>query len=284
MRFAICAVDRDQAVFDAFLAAGWQPVKLFSVPVDNQFDHNRVIIGRAAQYAMPVQLSPMSERDLAELAQLGCDVLVCASYDWRIPDWTPHLSYAINFHPSPLPIGRGPNPAIRAILEGRREWAASCHKITEAYDSGDILAQEPIAMDEDECYESLDLKIHRAQGRLAERVARDFTALWDGAQPQQGGEYWSRPSREDCTLDLTRPVAEVLRKVRAFGLLETLVELNDATLFVRRAVGWQEAHGHPPGSLVYSQGRTLLLAAQDGFIGLVEWSPIPRSASSQIGR
>jgi methionyl-tRNA formyltransferase len=254
------------------------------VPVDNQFDHNRVIIGRAAQYAMPVQLSPMSERDLAELAQLGCDVLVCASYDWRIPDWTPHLSHAINFHPSPLPIGRGPNPAIRAILEGRREWAASCHKITEAYDSGDILAQEPIAMDEDECYESLDLKIHRAQGRLAERVARDFTALWDGAQPQQGGEYWSRPSREDCTLDLTRPVAEVLRKVRAFGLLETLVELNDATLFVRRAVGWQEAHGHPPGSLVYSQGRTLLLAAQDGFIGLVEWSPIPRSASSQIGR
>jgi methionyl-tRNA formyltransferase len=284
MRFAITAVDRSLSVFDGLLAQGWQPVKLFTVPPDNLTNLNRATIKRAVGLGIPVQISRMDEADLRDLADRGCEVLVCASYNWRIGDWRPHLPYAINFHASPLPVGRGPYPAFRAILEGRRSWGVACHKIEHRFDAGDILAAEEFPLSDDECHESLDLKTQMALGRLAHQVARDLPALWSGAQPQSKGQYWPLTTDQDRLIDFASPVESILRKVRAFGLSETIAQLSGMHIHIRRAVGWTQAHGHTPGTVVHADGRQSVVAALDGYIGLVEWSPLPLAAIEAIGR
>jgi methionyl-tRNA formyltransferase len=285
MRFAITAIDMYCGVFEALLEAGWEPVKLFTFPVDDIHTHNRIVIAKAVhELKIPIQYSPMQEADLQDLAARGCDVIVGAGYQWRIPDWRPHLRYGINFHPSPLPDGRGPYPFVNALLEGRPAWGVSCHQFDRDFDTGAILDQENFPLDAAECLESLIMKSQLALMRLAARVAADLPGLWQAARPQQGGSYFKRWTEAQRTVDLTRPVDEIMRQLRAFGLLEAIVRVGEMSLFVRRAVGWQEAHAHAPGSLVSNNNRQIILAVPGGYIGLLEWSALSPEVMREIGR
>ncbi len=284
MRFAITGIDRSLALFDTLLEAGWEPVKLFTVPVDNHNDHHAEFVARANALKLPVQLSRMRDDDLRQLGEAGCEVLVVASYNWRIGDWSRYLPYAINFHPSLLPEARGPYPMMRAILRAEPHWGVTCHKVSPEFDEGDILAQSAFPMHEEETLDSLNLKVEMASCRLARRVAKDFKALWDGARPQEGGSYWKRLGEEERTIDFTRPVADILRLVRAYGLIECKARLDQHTIYVRRAVGWAEAHAHAPGTVVYRQHRKRVVAVADGYLALLEWSLLQPGGERHIGR
>ncbi|HTD03627.1 formyltransferase family protein [Undibacterium sp.] len=285
MRFAIAAADRYIGVFQAFVDAGWDPVKLFTVPLDNVVNHNQAVIQYAADLNMDIQLSRMSTQDLQDLQARDCEVLIVASYNWRVPDWRPYLRHAINFHPSPLPIGRGPYPFHQVILEGRRSWGVSCHQLAHEFDSGDILAQRHFPLTESDCHETLSLRTQMAARELATQVAFNFQTLWDRAQPQDdGGSYWKKLADAEWLLKFDQPVAAVLRRVRAFGQLECIANLNNTLMFIRRAVGWTEVHHHASGTIVYSNSRNMVVAADDGYIGIVEWSLVARNQVVQIGR
>ena len=285
MRFAITLTDRYLPLLEAFLAAGWQPVKLFTSSVDDRIFHNKLSLERAQQLGIPVQISRMLDADLLDLNARGCDALVVASYRWRIGDWQPHLRYAVNFHPSPLPIGRGAYPVVRAILDGHTHWGISCHKLTARFDSGDILAQETFPIAPDECHESLDLKTQLASGTLARRVAGNFETLWRDATAQGEGSYWKLFTDAERTLDFTQPVERIMRTVRAFGEYECLAKVAEAQVYVRRAVAWQAQHTLAPGTVVHNSAMRLVVAASDGYIGLLEWSLIaPGAPAQRIGR
>ena len=285
MRFAIAAADRYISVFEAFVDAGWQPVKLFTVPLDNIVNHNQATIQYANSLGIEVQLSRVTERDLQDLQARDCEVLVIASYNWRIPDWQAYLRHAINFHPSPLPTGRGPYPLHQVILEGRDSWGVSCHKLSHEFDSGDILAQRQFPLTQSDCHDSLSLRVQMAMRELATQIAHNFNGYWDKATPQASdADYWKKLADEEWLLKFDQPVASILRRVRAFGQLECIAHVNNMLMFVRRVVGWTEIHHHASGTVVYSNGHSIVIAADDGYIGIVEWSLVTRHQMAQIGR
>lgn len=266
MRFAIAAGDQYLGVFETLVHAGWKPLKLFSMPED----HRRVAAFARRQNAA-IQLSRITERDMLELREQGCDALIVACYNWRIGDWRPFLKYAVNFHCSPLPNGRGPYPIHRAILENRGSWAVTCHRLVAELDAGDILAGENFPLQPDECHESLNLKIQMAGKRLAVRISRDFETLWDQATPQDEGSYWPLNTIEERIIDFQQPVESIMRHIRAFGDTESLAHVNAAWLGVKRALGWPERHGHTPGTVAHIHDRAIVVAAEDGYIALLEW-------------
>ena len=284
MRFAITVCDRFEGVLNAFLQAGWQPLKIFIVPDNNGTTGSTSVLSSAKRLGVDVQLSRLRDRHLRELADRGCEALIVASYDWRIPDWQLYLNYAVNFHPSPLPIGRGPYPLVRALLEGHKEWGISCHQLVQEFDSGPVLDRELFPLDERDCHESLSLKVQLAGRRLATRVAENFVEKWTQATPQGEGSYWPRSGDQQRTLDFTRPVEELLRQMRAYGLIECLATVNGTRLYVRRVVGWVEAHDYPVGRLVHSCGRSLVVAVPDGLVAIVEWSLIAAEDMGRLGR
>jgi methionyl-tRNA formyltransferase len=283
MQFAITAVDRYLGVFEAFVDAGWKPLKLFTVPLKSELANQQAVIAYAANHGAAIQLSRMSVVDLEELRDQGCEALIVASYDWKICDWRPFLKYAVNFHSSPLPDGRGPYPVVRAILENREFWGVTCHRLSPEIDRGEILAAEEFPLRPDECHESLDLKIQMAAKRLAARVAGQFVGLWGQAAPQAGGAYWKKHELADHVVDLRTSVASVMRHIRAFGANGSLVSIGKTWITVKRAVGWTEKHDHAPGVVVHVFNQSIVVAALDGYIALLDGQPTPPDVVADMG-
>jgi methionyl-tRNA formyltransferase len=215
----------------------------------------------------------MTSDDLADLRAQGCEALIVASYKWKIYDWLPFLKYAVNFHCSPLPDGRGPYPPVRAILEKRDSWAVTCHRLSSAIDEGDILAAENFPLRSDECHESIDLKIQMAAKRLASRVAGQFAELWEQAKPQEGGAYWKLPTVEERIIHFQTPVEQIMRHIRAYGSNGSFAHIDNSWLLVTRAIGWTERHNHRPGDVIHTYNRSIVVAALDGYIGLLDCDP-----------
>ena len=272
MRFAITATDRYLNIFQAFVERGWTAVKVFTGNVDNRIHRNSAVLDYARRLKLDVQISRLTEANLRELADRGCEVLVVASYEWRIGDWRPHLKYAVNFHPAPLPRGRGAYPLPAAILEEAATWGLSCHKVEHELDSGDVLrsVEFPLAPDED--HDSLDLRLQLAARPLAIDIADHLVEYWNTAKPQVGGTYHPQWSEAQRRLDFSQTVGQILRRVRAFGPIECVAHLNNATLYVRRAVGWTETHDLAPGTVAHVNHMTFVVAVADGYVALTEWS------------
>jgi methionyl-tRNA formyltransferase len=279
MRFAMACNDRYLSVFESFVSADWEPIKLFPDP----HTANREAIAFAQRLGLAIQLSPITPADLEALGAAGCKALIVAEHGRLIPDWRPYMPHAVNFHPGPLPEARGGYPAVRAILEDRREWAVTCHRISERFDRGDILDQEPFPLTADETHESIDIKLQLAARRLSNRVAAGFDDLWRNARPQGKGSYWPLFTDADRVLDFSQPVDTVLRHIRAFGELETIAQVKGVTLHVRRATGWREAHSHEPATVVYRRHPAWVIAASDGYVCLHDWSIFPRAMAVHIG-
>ena len=274
MRFAVTATDRYLNIFQTLVERGWTPVKVFTGKVDGRIHRNTAVLDYAQRLKLEVQISPLTDANLRELHDLGCEALVVASYEWRIGAWRPHLKYAVNFHPAPLPRGRGPYPVPGAILEGAATWGIACHKVEHEFDSGDVLrtVEFPLSVMED--HDSLDLRLQLAAKQLTADVAAHFVDYWNAATPQVGGSYHSKWTDVERRLDFSQTVEKILRQVRAFGPLECIAILGKATLFVRRAIGWTEAHSVPPGTVVHANSLSLVVAVADGYIGLTEWNLI----------
>ena len=116
MKTAYLGIDLLKPVLDALLGEGCRVLKLFTCPVDNVTETNTAVIGTARERGIPCTQARITAADLDWLASQGCGLLVCAGYYYRVPvtDAIP----MVNFHPTPLPVGRGSWPMPRLILEG----------------------------------------------------------------------------------------------------------------------------------------------------------------------
>jgi methionyl-tRNA formyltransferase len=281
MRFAYAGIDFMGQVFESFVAAGWTPVKLFTRPCDGVLDFNERIIRLASARKLPIQMSRMTPNDIAAL---DCDALVVAGYPWLIKGWEGRVPYAFNFHPSPLPEGRGPYPLFRAILENRASWGVAAHVLDPAFDTGAILGRVDFPLSADETHDTLLTKCQMACGRLARAIASDLPERWRNAEPQADAAYWHRTSDTERTIDFQAGVEAILRTVRAFGSIELLARFSGFQLHVSAAHGWIEAHEYTPGTLVHQYRRNLVVAAKDGFVQLTGWSPISKADARNLGR
>jgi methionyl-tRNA formyltransferase len=287
MKFAFAGIDFLGGVFEGLLEAGWTPVKLFTRPCDGIYDHNEMVVARARSLRVPIQLSRIRERDTEALqAEHGKDwALVVAGYPWLVRGWRGRAAYGLNIHPSPLPIGRGPYPLFRAVLDRYETWGVTAHVLADGFDTGDILAQDMFALSPQESHETLLAKCQMAARRLAiGPLGRDLPGRWRRAEPQGDGSYWSRASDADRTLDFRQEVDTILRRVRAFGTVETIARLGDARVYVSEAQGWRERHQHSPGVVVHRHRRHVVIAALDGYVQITRWSPIAMTEAGQIGR
>jgi methionyl-tRNA formyltransferase len=86
MRFAITAVDRNLSVLDGLLAAGWEPIKLFTMPSNGATNLSRAVIDRAVGLGVPVQLSRLLDDDLQALRGRlrGAGLRQLQLADWRL--------------------------------------------------------------------------------------------------------------------------------------------------------------------------------------------------------
>lgn len=214
MKAAYLGIDLLKPVLDALLREGCEVLKLFTCPVDNVTECNTAVIQTARERGIAYTLERISAGDLEELARAGCGLLVCAGYYYRAPI-TGEFPM-VNFHPTPLPVGRGSWPMPRLILEGAEWGGVTAHRMAADFDTGEILLQERFPLDSREDHRTYMEKVHGAVPAMVHALVNDLPGVLAGARPQGPGEYWPLPREEDWTVTPDMDAARADRILRAF--------------------------------------------------------------------
>ena len=85
------------------------------------------------------------------------------------PDVLEYCNYnAINIHWSLLPLNRGPNPVQWALIKGETYTGVTLHFIDDGVDTGDIVEQIEVTIDDDDTWVSLNHKLKKASDNILE--------------------------------------------------------------------------------------------------------------------
>lgn len=214
MKTAYLGIDLLKPVLDALLQEGCQVLKLFTCPVDNVTEFNTAVIRTAEERRIPYTLDRIRLADLEQLAEQGCELLVCAGYYYRAPvtDAFP----MVNFHPTPLPVGRGSWPMPKLILDGAEFGGITAHKMAAEFDTGEILLRERFPLEEREDHQTYMEKVYERVPGMVHTLVNDLSRVLANVQPQGEGEYWPLPRSQDWTVTPDMDAAQADRILRAF--------------------------------------------------------------------
>jgi natural product biosynthesis luciferase-like monooxygenase protein len=171
------------------------------------------------------------------------------------------LRGAINFHDGPLPRYAGLHATSWALLHGERRHGITWHAIAGGIDDGDILAQEPIEIDDDERALTLNAKCYEAGIRTFDTLVRQLAngSVRPQRQALEQRTYFGAFKRPAAlgSIDWRRPAAEIDALVRAldFGgyanpLALPKASVNGRPFLVTELVTLDERSGEEPGTIV----------------------------------
>jgi methionyl-tRNA formyltransferase len=210
---------------------GHEPVALLCVRRDDERYPGLHELLRATPPELDVVIPAARDRIAPLLRVFDPDVAMCLGFPWKIPpDALAVPSHGIvNGHPSLLPRYRGPSPVSWAIRNGEDEIGFTFHYMDAELDTGNILGQAPIALDDEHSWDELTPKIADAVGGVLpgvlERVERG-----EPGEPQDESRatYCGAFEPEFAWIDRTRPRAEIARQVRAWRFQPLSVEPRGA--------------------------------------------------------
>ncbi len=167
----------------------------------------------------------MDELDfLHKIRQLNADIAVVCSYNKKIP---PELlkcvkSGFVNCHPSLLPEYRGGNPYSNVLINDEKETGITLHFMDENFDTGNIIAQKKIPVENKETMGTL---FNRMNYLCAEFLS-DFLKQYEQnteiiSFPQPEGEFKKAPAIDSRNMknfiDWSKDAAYIERFIRALN-------------------------------------------------------------------
>lgn len=172
-------------------------------------------------YAIPWLYTPdVNSADAVEwMAKLQPDVVFC--FGWSKLIGPNVLAMAplgvVGFHPSSLPANRGRHPLIWALALGLDETASTFFFMDAGADSGDILSQKKVRIDDDDDAASLYAKITataltQIREFVPQLIDRSFHRV---PQNSRGANTWRKRGRFDGQIDWRMSAGSIHNLVRA---------------------------------------------------------------------
>jgi methionyl-tRNA formyltransferase len=156
----------------------------------------------------------------AELAGERYDLFALASYGRIVPPWllaVPRLG-ALNVHPSMLPAYRGATPIQSALRDGAETTGVTIMLMDEGMDTGDIVLQEPVAIEPGENYGALHDRLALVGARLLDNALASASSGVLHGRPQTGDATYTRPlGKGDLAIDWSWPPQQIVNAVRAYS-------------------------------------------------------------------
>lgn len=229
---------------------------------------------RGVPVYQPEMLRTTADRD--PIAAVNADLFVVAAFGKIFGPKLlalPRLG-AVNLHASLLPRYRGASPISAAILEGRNETGITLMGMDTGLDTGPILAQASIAIDDTDTTASLTPKLADLS---AELLIDSISALVSGslepvAQNDRDATLTRPMVKADGWIDWNQPAMAIERQIRAMwswprgwtSLRGDLVQLHKATLDLSPAHSAPGTIDNIGGAPVVSTGagRLILEIAQ----------------------
>jgi methionyl-tRNA formyltransferase len=151
------------------------------------------------------------------------DLMLCWGFPWKIPQAAlevPRLG-SVNMHPASLPRHRGPIPLAWALRDGDPVWGQTWHRMDAELDTGNLLAQGTVPIEDDDVnIEEFGAKLRAGALGLLPR-ALERIAAGDPGDPQSSeGATWAGHFEDDdyVRVDWSQPARAIHNQVRAWHL------------------------------------------------------------------
>ena len=151
-----------------------------------------------------------------QIAALAPDLIVVVAYGRLLPQEVLDLPRygAVNLHVSLLPQYRGAAPVQWAVIHGQKETGVTIMQLDAGMDTGDILRQQRIAIEENETAGELFDKVTETGARLLCETLVDIEANNLTPVPQDPAKATLAPPlhKEQALFDFTKP-ADILHNL-----------------------------------------------------------------------
>lgn len=260
MKIAYFGYDPLSCCLEVFLKKGYQFAAIYC---GESGPFTEKIIAFATKHQIKLCFDKPTPKQMRDLITQGVELFFSAEYPWKIPIPS-GLKYAINVHPTLLPEGRGMTPLPHLILNQSKHAGITLHKLTQSFDSGDILIQQGIAIDPEESFDTLSAKIFQQTPKLLATLLEDLQGFYQSSQKQGEGSYWPAITQAQQTLDWQQHTAQLLLRLRAFGSLGTYANIDGKACVITSAQAKQYQHNYRAGEVLEENQDYLTIATIDG--------------------
>jgi methionyl-tRNA formyltransferase len=263
------------AVLEALMERGEDVVAVYCAP-DKEGRPPDPLAEAARKAGIELRQPDSFETDSAagDLAELESDLMVMAFVTLFVPE--PVLDTpthgTIQYHPSLLPLHRGPSAINWAIVHGDRKTGVAIFWPDEGLDTGPVLMLKEVEITDDDTLGSLYFDKLFPLG--VEATLESVDLVRDGkapklAQDEDKATYESWYRKDDAEIDWSKPVGDVYNLIRGTnprpGAWTTVASEEVGVLDSERVDG---DPGAPPGEVVEVDGDRLIVAADGGAIAV----------------
>lgn len=124
----------------------------------------------------------------------------------------------INLHPSSLPKYRGPSPVQFTLLNGDKKTHASAMLIEKGMDSGDILYQKELEIQDEDDFTSLSEKLSKIGSQAILYSLLNYNDLIEKRikQDDENATFTKKISKDMGKIDFSNDKEDIINKIRAF--------------------------------------------------------------------
>ncbi len=184
---------------------------------------------------LPLVLDRVRKPEMAAFAA-DSDLVLCASYGYRLSIPAAGDCRFLNLHPSLLPLGRGPVSPLWTLTKFPESAGVSLHVLDAGFDTGGIVAQASLAE-----YAGCSLEVYThwanqaAIGLLAGIDLQRLRQLEARPQDEALASYQPEFSLEDRTVSAVQTGSQILRLVSALGSLGAVADIGGIRYLVTHA-------------------------------------------------
>lgn len=258
-----------------------QMQQLAGVLIFGQWDQEKALMAhQLGQSGIATQYCPEGDIDtpITALSGWGCQLAVVFCCRTKIPlsvANTPTYG-AVNLHASSLPNYRGADPIYWQIRNGEQQFQFTAHRLSEAFDTGTIVAQVPVTIAPYDTAARVFSNLNQQLPTLLDMIFEQLNLHGQlQEQPQQGVALHTAPrvTEQDLTIHWNHSSAEQIHnQVRAGNPQNGGARLNMGNGQVQLLQATPSAlpnYGALPGTIIHlSPQEGLVIALKEESIRL----------------
>jgi len=182
---------------------------------------------------------------------------------WAVPKYG-----TFNLHGSLLPKYRGAAPINWAVINGEKETGVTSFFLKQKIDTGDLLFQERLPIEENETTGEVHDKMMLLGSEVVLKTVKSIESRSYEAQPQDDTKATKAPKifHDTCKIDFNQPTTTVHNFIRGMSPYPAAWTMMDGKkLKILRTQKCMEVHNLAPATII-AEKSTLKVATADGFV------------------
>ncbi len=273
---------------DELVKAGYDIAAVVTMPDKKGGRGNKIIESDVKKYAEEKGLrllQPEKLRDpefITALREINADLFIVIAFR-MLPEivWSMPRLGTFNLHAALLPKYRGAAPINHAVINGEKVTGVTTFFLKHEIDTGDIIDQEEISIDENENAGSVHDRLMELGAGLTLKTVRAIETDSLKTRPQPEGEHIPAPKifKDTCKIDWNRSVRKVHDHIRGLApwpaAWSEVTDVNGKTsevkIFETLKTDIPSGENNPGDAVI--EGKKLYIATSDFLIEILGLQP-----------